>query len=138
MHVLLTLFLTLWTAVSPNLQAHRVDGPVEFTDLYGSAHEAEAALGCDEWTPYLWLSPTVMLATLAHELAHANDCIDNGEMDASTPIRPTMRPEWVSNYCWNSDAEWYTCSVVRYGNVAPHEARGWPNYPLADVGEGSH
>ena len=45
MHVLLTLFLTLWTAVSPNLQVHRVDGPVEFTDLYGSAREAEAALG---------------------------------------------------------------------------------------------
>ena len=67
------------------------------------------------------------LETLAHELAHANDCIDNGEMDASTTIRPTVRPDWVSNYCWNSDAEWYACSVIRYGNVAPHEARGWPN-----------
>ncbi len=127
MQLILTLFLTLWTAVSPNLQVHRVDGPVEFTDLYGSAREAEAALGCDEGTPHLWLSPTVTLETLAHELAHANDCIDNGEMDASTTIRPTVRPDWVSNYCWNSDAEWYACSVVRYGNVAPHEARGWPN-----------
>ena len=127
MQLILTLFLTLWTAVSPNLQVHRVDGPVEFTDLYGSAREAEAALGCDAGTPHLWLSPTVTLKTLAHELAHANDCIDNGEMDASTTIRPTVRPDWVSNYCWNSDAEWYACSVVRYGNAAPHEAPGWPN-----------
>ena len=30
------LLLWLWMLVSPDLTVHRVDGPVQFTDLYGS------------------------------------------------------------------------------------------------------
>lgn len=127
MQVLLSLLLTLWTAVSPTLQVHRVDGPVQFTDLYGSTREAEAALGCDDGTPHLWLSPTVSLETLVHELSHAYDCVDNGEMDASPTTRPAERPAWVSDYCWYSDAEWYACSTVRYGSVTPQDSPSWPN-----------
>jgi hypothetical protein len=47
--------------------------------------------------------------------------MDNGEMDVSLKGQPSVRPDWASSYCWNSDAEWYACSVVRYGDVAPHE-----------------
>ena len=81
---------------------------MEFTDLYGSAREAEAALGCDEGTPHLWPSPTVTLETLVYALANANDCIDNGEMAASTTIRPTVHP--ASGYptvVGYPDAGWY-------------------------------
>lgn len=126
MQLLIPLFIALWTAVAPNLTVHRLDGPVQFTDLYGNAREAEAALGCPASGPELWLSPTVSLETLVHELAHARDCLDNGKMDASPTIRPAVRPAWASDYCWLSDAEWYACSVVQFKSVSPHEVPGWP------------
>jgi hypothetical protein len=125
--LLLPLLIALWTAVAPNLTVHRLDGPVLFTDLYGSAREAEAALGCPASGPELWLSPTVSIETLVHELAHAYDCQDDGAMNASPTQRPAQRPAWVSDYCWGSDAEWYACSVVRYGDVHPDTVPGWPN-----------
>ena len=127
MQVLIPMLIALWSIVAPDLTVHRLDGPVQFTDLYGNAREAEAAMGCPASGPELWLSPTVSLETLVHELAHANDCIDNGVMDASPTQRPAVRPAWASNYCWNSDAEWYACSVVKYGKVSPHETPSWPN-----------
>ena len=126
MQVLIPLLIALWTAVAPGLTVHRLDGPVQFTDLYGNAREAEAALGCSPGGPHLWLSPTISLETIVHELAHARDCLDNGTMDASLTLRPAVRPDWVSDYCWFSDAEWYACSVVEFGDVNPHEADGWP------------
>ena len=129
MQVLIPMLVALWSIVAPDLTVHRLDGPVQFTDLYGNAREAEAALGCPASGPELWLSPTVSLETLVHELAHARDCLDNGVMDASPTIRPAVRPEWASNYCWESDAEWYACSVVHYGSIDPHEVAGWPGSP---------
>ncbi len=126
MQVLIPMLIALWSIVAPDLTVHRLDGPVKFTDLYGNAREAEAALGCPASGPELWLSPTVSLETLVHELAHARDCLDNGVMDASLTQRPAVRPAWASDYCWFSDAEWYACSVVYYGDINPHEAEGWP------------
>jgi hypothetical protein len=124
--VLIPLLVALWSMVAPNLTVHRLDGPVQFTDLYGNAREAEAALGCPSTGPELWLSPTVDVETLVHELAHAHDCLDNGAMDASPTLRPAVRPAWVSDYCWESDAEWYACSVVHFQSITPHEVAGWP------------
>ena len=112
--------------MAPDLTVHRLDGPVQFTDLYGNAREAEAALGCPAGGPELWLSPTVRIETLVHELAHARDCLDNGVMDASPTQRPAIRPSWVSDYCWGSDAEWYACSVLHFGSIDPHQVSGWP------------
>lgn len=126
MQVLIPLLIALWTAVAPNMTVHRLDGPVQFNDLYGNAREAEAALGCSSAGPHLYLSPTVSLETLVHELAHAHDCLDNGEMDASPTQRPAVRPAWASDYCWFSDAEWYACSVVQFESMTPHEVSGWP------------
>ena len=126
MQVLIPVLIALWSVVAPDLTIHRLDGPVQFTDLYGSAREAEAALGCPASGPELWLSPTVSLETLVHELAHARDCLDNGVMDASPTERPAVRPAWASDYCWFSDAEWYACSVVQFADASPHEVEGWP------------
>jgi hypothetical protein len=89
--VLIPLLIARWTAVAPNMTVHRLDGPVQFNDLYGNVREAEAALGCGSSGPHLDLSPTVSLETLVHELAHAHDCLDNDEMDASPTQRPAVR-----------------------------------------------
>lgn len=43
---LLALLVTIWTLVSANLAVTQFDGPVHFTDLYGNARTAEAALAC--------------------------------------------------------------------------------------------
>ncbi len=112
------MLVSLWLLVAPHVTVHRLDGPVRFTDLYGSERVAEAALGCTpEGTPELWFSPTVSTGTLVHELAHAVDCLDNGVMDGSPATRPSRRPAWSSDYCWDSDAEWYACWVVHSGRM---------------------
>ena len=71
---------------------------------------------------------------MLHELAHAYDCADNGAMDSSPTLRPAVRPAWASDYCWLSDAEWYACSVVRFGTVRPHEVAPWGPEALAAAG----
>ena len=111
------LLVWLWLLVSPQLTVQQLDGPVYFTDLYGSERVAEAALGCAEGRPQLWLSPDYSAETLAHELAHAYDCLDNGAMDGSPAGRPAGRPAWAPDYCWQNDAEWYACWSVREGRL---------------------
>ncbi len=132
---LIGLLLTLWGLVGSHTTVYQLDRPVQFTDLYGSQREASAALGC---TPggraELWVGPGADLETIVHELAHAYDCIDNGVMDASPTLRPLARPQWVSDYCWLSDAEWYACSVIRYGTIEPHEVAPWGPAALAAAG----
>lgn len=120
MSPLFALFVALWGMIGAQVDVRHVDGPVRFTDLYGNAREAQAALGCPAGgQPIMWLGADVDLETIVHELAHAVDCNDDGVMNAS-PIqgeRPATRPSWVSDYCWNTDAEWYACWVVRSGSV---------------------
>jgi hypothetical protein len=122
----LDLVTALWLLVGPQLTVQHLDGPVRFTDLYGAARHAPAALECrGRGNAVLYLGPAVDARTLAHELAHAHDCADDGKLNAS-PIRgarPAQRPAWVSDYCWNTDAEWYACWVVHSGqvDVAPAE-----------------
>ncbi|MPZ97796.1 MAG: hypothetical protein GEU80_00435 [Dehalococcoidia bacterium] len=122
---LLTLLLALAAQAGPDVTVYRLGGPVEFTDLYGSVRTAEAAVGCPGGHPELWLSPSVSLETLVHELAHVYDCVDNGAMDGSPTLRPLARPVWASDYCWESEAEWYACSVAHYGSVYPHLEPDW-------------
>ena len=131
MSALFPLFLSLWSLVAGQLAIHQLSGPVTFTDLYGSPREAEAALGCPDGKAELWLSPTVSWETLVHELAHAYDCIDDGEMNNSRSSRPATRPAWASDYCWSSDAEWYACSVVYYGSIQPAAVAPWGKPALA-------
>ncbi|MEZ4501536.1 MAG: hypothetical protein R3C39_02805 [Dehalococcoidia bacterium] len=120
MSTLFALFVTLWGLVGTQIDVRHVDGAVKFTDLYGNAREAEAALGCpSDGAPIMWLGTGVRLETIVHELAHAYDCLDDGLMNAS-PIngaRPATRPAWVSDYCWDTDAEWYACWVVHSGSI---------------------
>ena len=117
---LIALLLTLWSLVGSAVVVHEVDGPVRFTDLYGNARETSSALACHpDGSAHLWLMPAADLRTVTHELAHAYDCLDDGEMNAS-PIaaaRPRSRPWWASEYCWDTDAEWYACWAVHSGSV---------------------
>lgn len=112
---LLALFLSLFAAVGPALTVRPTDQGVRILDLYGADRWVPAALECRPGgEPVLYVSPGADLATLVHELAHAHDCADDGELNAS-PIRgarPEVRPAWASDYCWNTDAEWYACWVV--------------------------
>lgn len=123
---LIGLLFTIWTLVSADLTVTQFDGPVRFTDLYGSARTAEAALACPtDAAPILLLSDRFSVATLVHELAHAYDCQDNGVMDGSPISRPDQRPAWASEYCWAADAEWYACAVVQYRTLFPDEVAPW-------------
>ena len=120
MSPLLSLFLTLWSLAGSNVVVHQVDGPVRFTDLYGSEREAAGAVGCPgDGQAHLWISRGVDMETLVHEMAHVWDCIDDGKMNAS-PIggaRPAQRPAWASDYCWGTDAEWYACWATHSRSV---------------------
>jgi hypothetical protein len=127
MSPLVSLFFTLWTLAGSQLIVHPVDGPVRFTDLYGSEREAAGAVGCPgDGYAHLWVSRNVDLETLVHEMAHVWDCTDDGLMNASpiNGVRPPIRPAWASDYCWNTDAEWYACWVAysRSVNASPLEA----------------
>lgn len=119
---LLALFVALWELVGLQTTVVNTAGSVHFTDLYGSARHAAAALECAPGgKPVLYLSPNADIETIVHEFAHAYDCLDDGAMNAS-PIggaRPAQRPAWASDYCWNTDAEWYACSAVRARSVRP-------------------
>ncbi len=125
MPALAPLLLALWALIGGHVQLYRLDGPVHFSDLYGSPRAAEAATGCLEGQPQVWVSTGASLDTLVHEFAHAYDCLDDGVMNDSPSLRPRQRPDWVSDYCWQSDAEWYACSVVYYGSVSPHLVAPW-------------
>ncbi len=134
MPALLSVFLALWAIVGGRVTIHQLSGPVRFTDLYGSPREAAAATGCSQGRPEMWLSPDVDMATLVHETAHAADCLDDGNMNDSPSLRPAVRPAWVSDYCWDSDAEWYACSVTYYLNAHPYTVAPWGPLATADAG----
>jgi hypothetical protein len=121
---LIELVTALFALAGPQLTVQHVPGAVRFTDLYGTERHAPAALECRRGgEPVLYLSPGVHIETLAHELAHAYDCADDGKLNGSPirGLRPLERPAWASDYCWNTVAEWYACWVVRSGspNASP-------------------
>ena len=134
MSELVSLYLVLWVLASPNVVTHEVDGPVRFIDLYGVEREAPGALACPSGgAAQLWLSDDAGLEVVVHELAHAFDCVDDGELNGSPGPMRSARPEWVSDYCWSSEAELYACWVVHGGRVIaapPAEVAGAPP-PLA-------
>ena len=111
---LVGLYLTLWALSGVGVVVHEVERPVHFVDLYGEERHAPGALSCAPGEPpQLWISADADLEVLVHELAHAFDCLDDGELNGSLARRPAQRPTWATDYCWSSDAEWYACSVVR-------------------------
>ena len=117
---LIELVTALFALAGPQLTVQHVPGAVRFTDLYGTERHASAALECRRGgESVLYLSPSVNIETLAHELAHAYDCADDGKLNASPirGLRPLERPAWASDYCWNTDAEWYACWVVYSGKA---------------------
>jgi hypothetical protein len=115
--------LLLWSFIGIDVELHPVDGPVHFTDLYGEERHAPGALACPtDGPPQLWLSGDAAPSIVVHELAHALDCSDDGSLNGSLGQRPHSRPDWVSDYCWSSDAEWYACSVTRAEPFAPGSA----------------
>ena len=122
---LIPLLLALWALIGGQAQLYQLQGPVNFTDLYGSPRVAEAATGCTAAKPQVWISAGAPLETVVHEFAHAYDCLDDGLMNDSPSLRPAQRPDWVSDYCWQSEAEWYACSVVYYGNARPYLVAPW-------------
>ncbi len=129
-HVLLLIKLLFGLfALGAPVEVESVAGPVRFTDLYGSPREAVAATGCNDGASTVWLSREgASLEVVLHELAHAYDCADNGAIDGSLSGRPDTRPVWTSDYCWDSAAEWYACSVTETGWLVPYPAE--PEPPL--------
>jgi hypothetical protein len=124
--LLIQLMLALFS-IGASVEVEPVHGPVRFTDLYGSPREAVAATECRDGASVLWLSDDgLSLDVVIHELAHAHDCADNGEIDGSPGGRPDARPAWTSDYCWNSAAEWYACSVSRAGRIHPYPGQRSP------------
>jgi len=90
-------------------------GGVAFVDLYGAQRLERAATAC--WEPsgetLLYLDTSVDLDTIAHELVHVIDCQDDGTLNGSpAPLRPDVRPDNTSDYCWDSPIEWAACSLV--------------------------
>ena len=119
---LVGLYLTPWALAGLGVVVHEVEGPVHFVDLYGEERHAPGALSCAPGEPpELWISAGADLVVLVHELAHAFDCLDDGELNGSPTRRPDARPAWTSDYCWSSDPEWYACSVVHHAR-APADA----------------
>ena len=136
MSPLLSLLFALWSLAGSDVVVHQVDGPVRFTDLYGSEREAAGAVGCPEGGPaHLWLSLGVDTETLVHEMAHVWDCVDDGLMNASPidGVRPPVRPVWVSDYCWNTDAEWYACWAAYSRSVDASPLEPLPSTRYADT-----
>ena len=134
MPALFSVFVSLWMLVAGHLTVHHLDGPVRFTDLYGSPREAVAATGCVNGEAEMWLAPDFDMSTFVHEMAHAYDCVDDGRLNNSPSLRPAERPEWVSDYCWTSDAEWYGCSVEHYRDVHPYRVAPWGPQAIAAAG----
>ena len=109
------------------VEVETVAGPVRFTDLYGSPREAVAASGCMDGASKIWLSDEgASFEVLLHELAHAYDCADNGEIDGSPGGQAEHRPAWASDYCWDSPAERYACAVTETGQLRPFSPRLQP------------
>ncbi len=109
-------------AMGATVEVEPVAGPVRFTDLYGSPREAVAATACRDGASTIWLARDgIAFEIVLHELAHAYDCADNGEIDGSPAGRPAERPAWSSDYCWNSPAEWYACSLTETGRLRPYQ-----------------
>ena len=115
---LIGLYLALWALSGVGVVVHEVDGPVHFVDRCGEERHAPGALSCAPGQPpELWISTDASLGVLVHELAHAFDCLDDGELNGSPGQRPELRPGWASDYCWSSAAEWYACWSVREGRL---------------------
>jgi len=84
--------------------------------MYGTERYVEGAVDCIDGHAIVWLSATASESTVAHELAHVYDCVDNGVLDGSPSVRPDTQPVWASDYCWQHPVEWHACEMVRkYG-----------------------
>ena len=59
--------------------------------------------------------------TLAHELAHAADCIDDGELNGS-PLPPGATLVRPIAHCLADRSELYACWAVEQGRVPTHAA----------------
>lgn len=119
MSALIVVFMALWSAVGGQIDIHPSAEPVRFVDLYGQEREEPAALACAPGLPpQLWIGRGLTLDIFVHELAHAYDCLDDGLLNGSPMPRPEQRPDWVSDYCWDSSAEWYACWVTYTGSTS--------------------
>ena len=116
---MLAIFLSLWLLINSSLTIQLEASPIRFTDLYGEAREAPAALYCSpEGLPTLMMTSPMSTRVLVHEMAHAWDCIDDGVLNGSPGHqRPEIRPGLRADYCWGLDVEWYACEVVRTRSV---------------------
>ena len=132
MPILLALIAQLLSLVGGQIDVHTMEARFPITDLYGARRQTDAALSCPgQGRPELWIARTASDEVRAHELAHAVDCLDDRLLNGSPSRRPKVRPAWTSDYCWQSDAEWYACSVVHHQRIDPHNARNWSSDAVA-------
>lgn len=111
MNALAGVFLLLWSLVGGQYQWHNID-------RYGDGLRL-GAFSCESGEG--WISPDAPLSIVVHELAHAYDCSDDGELNGSPGhapqfhVSPALLASWGPGYNWR--AEWYAQEVVRTGRL---------------------
>lgn len=113
MSAFVSLFLALWAIVGGRFTLVQQTTPVQFTDLYGVARSAPGAASCNDGQAVLYVAAGIDYPTLDHELIHVADCLDDGSLDGSYGPQRGVRPPWMSDYCWDSNAEYEAC-VAQY------------------------
>ena len=75
---------------------------------------------CDARVPTITLARRARAidATLVHELAHAQDCLDDGDINGS-PLAPGAHLENAIEHCMVNLAEYYACWVTEQA-FGPH------------------
>ncbi len=114
--ILAATVLALLAMLGPYVVIETHEGPFGIYDSYGDLRLVDAATFCagPGYLPMIVMTDEGLpLDVLAHELAHAYDCIDNGVMDGSPIERPAMRPAWTTEYCWMLHSEFFACSAQR-------------------------
>jgi len=129
------LITTLWTLVISVVTVVTINGSFETPD----GRELSAGLGCEEGLATYYRPIDVSESVEIHELAHAFDCMDDGELNGSPGHpRPTLYRDAIQTlgiehgrinnvrYCWwggdgsgamYPHAEWYACMVEATGRL---------------------
>ena len=116
--------ILLWSLVGGHVGLHAEPSQfVVVADERGVEHRAVAAMECRDdgsGESDIWLAvdrPWVaVVMTLTHELAHAYDCLDDGEVNAS-PLPADAQLHSILYGCHSSLAEVYACWVVESGRI---------------------
>ncbi len=95
-----------------------VSGPTLEVPFGGYTIETTGYALCENRRPSITLASSApsIEATVLHELAHAQDCLDDGEINGSLlPAGAALR--YPSGHCVANRAEFYACWVTEQAQV---------------------